>query len=189
MPPRIGPLTSVLRPPSKPVENAISPAQWASLERGLGTALPSTYKKFLETYGTGSISRYVRVPNPFSRTDGWLAWVARSIAADESARAFVARSHFTRVSKLPGPPFPAPEGLLPFADWDTSVRLHYWMRGSPEEWPIVWAFIGSDDHLVFELPLTTFLDQVLRGRLREVAFGAEYLPMRNAPKFVPGGAA
>lgn len=187
--PRLGPLTTAARPPAKPVENDIAPAEWAALERALGVGLPDGYKGFIETYGTGTISNYIRILNPFSATDGYLAWLAQTIAADTSARAAEARCRWLPKRPLPAAPFPAEGGLLPFAMWGPSALLQFWTRGEPNQWPIVWAVIGSNDHLVFELPLQTFLDQILRGRLRDPALGVEYPTMQRGAKFIPRGRA
>jgi hypothetical protein len=57
-------LIELLPPPEIPVEAS---GNWANVERQLGTTLPSDYKWFIETYGTGGIcTDYINVLNPFA---------------------------------------------------------------------------------------------------------------------------
>ena len=51
--------------PEKPVENK-EVVDWKVIEKQIGTKLPRDYKKFIEIYGTGWISNFLWIFNPFS---------------------------------------------------------------------------------------------------------------------------
>ncbi|MBS0262254.1 MAG: SMI1/KNR4 family protein [Planctomycetes bacterium] len=57
-------LCQIMPPPDVPAE---STGSWAKVESQLRTALPSDYKQFIETYGTGNIgSLPITVNSPFA---------------------------------------------------------------------------------------------------------------------------
>jgi hypothetical protein len=58
-------LTSLVTPPTQPSDVG-QLAQWPQVEAELGIALPSDYKAFLATYGSGSFNDFMIIFNPFS---------------------------------------------------------------------------------------------------------------------------
>lgn len=75
----LGALAKILPPPARPRETKRSPAHWDALERA---------RRFVETYGTGSISRFITIANPFSGNDPYLPWLTQVIAADKNSLGF-----------------------------------------------------------------------------------------------------
>ncbi|MBA3458522.1 MAG: SMI1/KNR4 family protein [Deltaproteobacteria bacterium] len=177
----LGPLIRILKPPARPLEVPVDDVWWAALSRALGVPLPADWKTFVQTYGTGSIARFITIANPFSEIDPYLPWLTSVIAADKNSMVVNGKGVAGGL-----PPFPASEGLLPFGRWSDWAVLYFHMRGAPDAWPIVFASVHGDYQATFEVPLSTFLDQVLRGKLRDPAFGVEY-PRSERAKFTSGG--
>lgn len=176
----LGALTRVLRPPARPLEAKLTPTRWRALERALGVELPADWRLFVETYGTGTIARFITIANPLSQADPYLAWLTQVIASDKNALVVDGKGVAGGLA-----PFPAAEGLLPFGRWSDWAVLYFHMRGAPDRWPIVFASTHGDYQATFETPLAKFLDQVLRGKLRDPAFGVEY-PRGDKATFVTG---
>src|SRR3954464_15332869 len=61
-------LLDLVPAPEHPVESG-DPSQWPEIEQALGTTLPFDYKEFVHTYGTGNLGRFIRVLNPFARSE------------------------------------------------------------------------------------------------------------------------
>lgn len=176
----LGALAKILPPPARPREAKLSAAHWEALERALGTGVPIDWRRFVENYGTGSISRFITIANPFSEEDPYLPWLTQVIAADKRSLGFDGKGVAGGL-----PPFPADGGLLPFGRWSDWATLYFQTRGAPDRWPIVFATMRGDGQVTSALPLVKFLDQVLRGKLRDPAFGVEY-PRADRAKFIGG---
>ncbi len=173
-------VSRILRPPPRPLEATITAAHWAALARALGAEFPTDFRRFVEAYGTGTISRFIAIANPFSEADPFFPWFMSVLAADKNCLLHTG-------SGVAGglPPFPAPGGLLPFGRWADWGVLYFQTRGVPDGWPIVFTDVHGNDHGSFDMSLFTFLEQVLRGKLRSPIFGVEY-PRHEKAKFVPG---
>jgi hypothetical protein len=58
-------LLNLVPPPEAPVDPG-SEAEWAAVERQLGTELPSDYKSYIRHYGKGVLAEWIVIYNPFS---------------------------------------------------------------------------------------------------------------------------
>src|SRR6266702_6234922 len=69
-------LKALVAPPVKAFEVGTLD-QWQKVERELGTQLPSDFRDFVFTYGSGLFAQFYRVYNPFSASE--FTGLARSV--------------------------------------------------------------------------------------------------------------
>jgi len=158
----LAPLSRIVSPPAAPVENAGS---WPQVESDLGTALPDDFKAFIHAYGSGTISNFLTVLNPFSiRPTLNLVQQAREQldTLRELGREFG--------ESCPYPLFPAEGGLLPVAMTDNGDVVYWRTQGKPEQWLIVVNEARGPDYEEFQMNLTTFLAAIMSVRIRCRAF-------------------
>jgi hypothetical protein len=153
-------LSKVLVPPESPVESGNVDA-WPSLEKLLGFALPSDYKEFVNRYGSGSISDFLYVHNPFSKNRyGNLVQGASPIldAYKTSRPTFPKEYQF--------PVYPDKGGVYPWGSTDNGDELHWVTNGAPDKWPtLIVASRGASFELV-KYSLSELLLQLLTSRYK-----------------------
>ncbi|MBK8255236.1 MAG: SMI1/KNR4 family protein [Polyangiaceae bacterium] len=184
-------IQSVLPVPKKVVD-APKPADWAFIESAIGTPLPADYKEFLQTYGSGTISNYMRVLNPFSTTELWLEKVRFRLSIYHSSRrnnpvpGFTLPPPLAPVNSMPYPIFPESGGVFPWGHTENGDGLLWLTQGNPNEWKVV-AETRSFRYAEFPGTMTEFLTALLSGKLTWGAFdpGAEKVP---PPNFAADGA-
>lgn len=157
-------LLKLMQPPDKPAETRQSD-DWSTIEGELGTELPTDYKWFVETYGTGKIANFVMIWNPFT-TNEHHNLVRRSKKRLEylrKARETVPQDLLPKI--LPYPLFPEQDGLLPFGETIDGDTFYWQTKGQPDEWHIVINQTRSPDYEKHPMNLTTFLYLLIRGTL------------------------
>jgi hypothetical protein len=119
-------LRLALPPPRRPFDTE---GDWHAIEAAIKLRLPTDYKAFLASYGTGMVNNCLEVINPLRvRTDvrkWWTNW----------AECYHSISEFRQV---PYPVFPEPGGLLPFGTFGDVDILNWRTAGEPEDWPFVY---------------------------------------------------
>lgn len=176
-------ILALMPPPRSPVETG-TPASWAAAEAALHTSLPADYRRFIETYGSGSIDEFVTVLNAHSSMP--------SYRLDDYGETMLEVTRELRaggIVPIPFPLYPEPGGLLPWGvtangDWG------YWIMDpadSPDAWGVVVSVDRGPDWFRHPGPLTRFLAEILDGSTR-VPFFPDDFPS-SEPAFVPAGAA
>lgn len=155
-------LSRVLPPPAVPTETF---GRWDEVENTLGTELPSDYKDFIRSYGSGTIGQFLSIFNPFSRHRG-LNLLEQSKQQLEALRTL----HVDFGEPNPYPLHPTPGGLLPVAITDNGDVVHWLTNNEPSEWSIVVNEARSPDYENFEYDLTTFLERLLTKSITCRAF-------------------
>jgi hypothetical protein len=140
---------------------------WSAVENRFGTDLPSDYKAFVETYGTGILCEFVEIFNPFSDNPAM-----DLLKAGQSLTDYY-RSLSTTPYPCPYPVFPDPGGLLVFGMTINGDHLHWHTLGVPDEW-IVGAYSEAEFFTFETCNLAAFLTAALRQQLGEKAFGREF---------------
>jgi uncharacterized protein (TIGR02996 family) len=118
-------LRRVLPPPKRPL-NAVG--NWAEVEQELGLRLPSDYKAFLSSYGSGTAG-CIEIVSPLGLTQDVREWWANwsGLIGD-----------LAEYEEVPYPVFPEPGGLLPFGTLGDVDLLTWRTIGDPERWPFVY---------------------------------------------------
>ncbi|HEY2082197.1 MAG TPA: hypothetical protein VGI88_05385, partial [Verrucomicrobiae bacterium] len=113
-------LKAIVRPPQRPSEVGDF-AAWREIESKIGLILPSDYKGFVFTYGTGLFARFYRIYNPFSLSKFMALHpsIQRTCAGiGEIKRAWPAQ--------VPYAIYPSVPGLLPWGN-DENGNDYYWL--------------------------------------------------------------
>ncbi len=159
-------LTAIVLPPSVPVDSGGS---WASVEAKLGTRLPSDYRAYIETFGSGCLDDFIWVFNPFS-TNPNLNLHARSEAALQALRELQSQ-HASEVSY---PLFPAVAGLLPWGATDNGDVLYWLTMGPPDEWDVVVNAARDARTERYAAGMTAFLAKILEGEATSRIFPTDF---------------
>jgi hypothetical protein len=167
-------LQEVLAPPGAPLETP-PPGGWEQAEKCLGLSLPSDYKLFIQTYGSGRVNNFLGILNPFSgnrfrnmldRAPLFRADIWQLVTSSEA---------------LP-PELDTPDDLLAWGVTDNGHMLFWVTRGAPSDWHV--CLTGRDPEWYFyPLGMSEFLWRWLAGQLIVRAFPPD---VPGVPEFVPG---
>jgi hypothetical protein len=152
-------------PPSSPIA---ADGDWQAVAKALGTLLPSDYGAFIKRYGTGRISGFLWVYNPFEENVhvNLLSRYPRILAADREIRAAFP-------DDVPEPLFPEPNGLFPWADTDNGDRLYWRTTADSDSWTVVvWESRGPA-YVSYSLSMTGFLFAWLKREIVVPVFPPE----------------
>ncbi|HEV7405312.1 MAG TPA: SMI1/KNR4 family protein [Chthoniobacteraceae bacterium] len=156
-------LGNLVEPPKRPSEVG-SLAQWEAVERQLGVVLPSDYRDFVFTYGTGHFAHFYGVYNPFASSE-WIAlWpsVQRVCAGERQIK-----RHFP--DAVPYPVYPDQPGLLPWGG-DDNGNYYFWMtKGAPDTWKVLSDEVRGEGFQEYGCTMTEFLTGVLCGEFKPLA--------------------
>ncbi len=155
-------LATILPPPSVPIAAA---GDWSDVAKALGTPLPDDYMAFIARYGTGRISGFLWVLNPFEENVhlSFLAQYPRIVAADREIR-----EEFTE--ELPEPLYPEPGGLLPWGLTDNGDRLYWQTTGHADSWTIVARESRGPESASYPLSMTGLLFAWLSAEIEVPVF-------------------
>jgi hypothetical protein len=163
-------LVEVMSPPREPVETG-NVEQWTNVKESLGTELPTDYKEYINTFGTGSIGAFLWPYNPFSNNEN-LNLITRSKLILEAMSVIKERFGDTEV---PYPLFPEPEGLLPWGVTDNGDSLFWLTAGNTDEWPVVINESRGPFFERFEEPMTDFLAKLISGEISSEVIPSDFL--------------
>jgi SUKH superfamily protein len=169
-------LLAVLTPPRNLFENTGAP--WPIIEEEVGLRLPDDYKSFIMTYGSGRISRFLWVLNPFSanRNINLMSQVEKRLQSLRTLnRDFGERCPYSL--------FPVKGGLLPCAITDNGDVVYWITDGQPSYWRIVVNEARGPRYELFEDGLVSFLVRLLT-RMENCAIFPKSFP-DPTPSFEP----
>lgn len=158
----IEPLLRILHSPLNPNE---AEGSWQDAEATLRTKLPNDFKEFIRAYGTGTISNFLSVLNPFS-TRPTFNLIEQSRVQIDALREL--RDDFGET--IPFELYPSKGGLLPAAISDNGDVVYWLANGDPSEWTIVVNESRSPDYQEFKCDLTTYITELLDGSQKTHAF-------------------
>jgi hypothetical protein len=147
-------LKQILPPPTAPLELP-SDAIWAECESEL-IRMPTDFKEFLESYGTGAIDGFLWIFNPASKNPNLnlVLQVKRQLSALSHLLREKAESRVYAV-------FPEDGGLLPFGITDNGDVLFWRTLGSPENWSVVVGESRAPEYNEYKRTMTGFLTSIL----------------------------
>lgn len=149
-------LRKILIPPAKPIE-AGSTEKWPKIEKSLGTSLPSDYKKYINTFGTGQIGAFLFPFNPFSKNKNLNLLKQVPIRLD----ALRTLKEQGGEEECPYPLFPESGGLLPWGATDNGDVLFWLMTKRPNNWPVVINESRGPMFEQYDETMTTFLAKLI----------------------------
>jgi hypothetical protein len=150
-------LKQVLPAPGAPSEPG-SPGLWPDVEQSLGCALPTDYKDFIATYGSGSISQFAYVHNPFSANPlGNL--MKRAIPILQAYK--TSRSTFPASYRFPV--YLEPNGIYPWGSTDNGDELFWITASKPDQWSVFLLGSRASAFEVIDTSMTNCLFGLLTG--------------------------
>jgi hypothetical protein len=151
-------LRADLSPPPRPLESG-SPEEWSRVEERLGSRLPSDYKEYIDTYGTGQINGLLWPHNPFAANRFLNLF---RLVADEVG-ALRRRKDLSGDEVCPYPLYPEPGGLLPWGLTDNGDVLFWLTKGQPDGWLVVVNGTRSPEYDEYDESMTSFLTKLVAG--------------------------
>jgi len=151
---------------------------WTLTQKTIGTLLPSDYKRFVRTFGTGYISDFIWVFNPFSKKDSMNLLKQINIRLD-ALREIQKVLPEDVLFKF----FPEHGGLLPIGATGNGDCLYWLTQGDSDSWPVIVNESRGPDWRRFDLSLTDFLAEILQKKIICDVFPSDF-PSKQAD-FVP----
>jgi hypothetical protein len=149
-------------PPGKPVDVG-SLEDWRAAERELGLALPSDYRDFIFTYGTGLFARFFRLYNPFAT--GAMGLLPSVQETCEWRR----RTKRDFPERVPYPIYPESPGILPWGNDENGHDYYWFTQGAPDQWTVLSDNVRGSGFAEHRCSLTEYLTGILLGRIKPLA--------------------
>ena len=146
-------LLEILKPPERSLE-VPTVKQWADFE-SQWHRVPADFKRFIATYGTGTIGEFIELWNPASRNE----------YMNLSEKISTTLSTFREWPRPGLKLFPEPGGSLPFGNTGNGDILAWEVDGDPEKWRIVVIDSRSSETETFDMCLTEWLIALLRRQI------------------------
>lgn len=159
-------LVRMVPPPKHPVEVGDNEA-FAIVERELGVALPSDFKRLIQSYGSGQWQDFWYVLNPFS-ANRYLNLVQQATVLRPAACSTLDAERTGRESEPASYPhliYPEPGGILPWAVTDNGGRLFWITAGPPAHWRTVYYADRSPDFESYNISCTQLVYGAVSGEL------------------------
>lgn len=168
-PPEAPRFSEVFPVPDTPVD-VRGAGGWERVEETLSLRLPGDYKWFIERYGTGCVSAFLWIFNPFTTNEN-LDLVRQVASLSEQYRRM---KRELGEEEVPFPLYPEEGGLVPFGVSDNG-DVFFWLTDStdPREWNVVGNETRSSTYEVHERTMTAFLLGVVTGETESRIFEAE----------------
>ncbi|ULL16525.1 SMI1/KNR4 family protein [Paenibacillus sp. H1-7] len=148
-------LIDILPPPTTPF-NCGDQLQWEYFINRLGTKVPSDYRQFINTYGTGGIDKFLWILNPFVKDEN-VNFLKRK---EEICTAYL-QSKLAFPQYFEHEVFPSTGGILPWGYTDNGDELYWLTFGNPDEWTIVVYTSRSSEYFHYPIIMTEFLYQII----------------------------
>jgi hypothetical protein len=151
-------LIALMAPPKRPLEVPTA-SDWEQVERQLGR-VPTDYRQFVTTYGTGTVDQFLWIFNP-----------ATGNPHLELRAAGTQHLEALRQTKQEFPPefdvplHPEPGGLLPFGLSDNGDILYWRAAGEPDTWRVCVMGPRAPETFDFDGCAVEFLTAVLSGEV------------------------
>src|SRR5262245_46073302 len=149
-------LLQLVPPPADPLENGPR-TRWDFVQQELGLQLPMDFREIGAHYGTGRFGFGLEVLNVFSKS-------FRDQLDNELSR-WLELKELEGEEELTYSIFPEAPGLLAWGSDDQSSGLFWMTEGLAENWPIIVRGHGNPVYERFDLPLTTFLTELLTQKI------------------------
>jgi HEAT repeat protein len=163
----LGALLRLMPAPAEPFDPG-EPGLWPDVERQIGLRLPTDYKAFIGTYGSGRVGEFLNIADPFSDNP---------YIRDLPQETLQAYRDIRKWEHIPFPIHPEPGGLVPWGDTDNGDVM-FWVADPPDEpdrWSIAINEVRSPFWYTYPGPLVRFLCDWITGGPDVVPFISEPL--------------
>jgi len=157
-------LKKIVQPPNQPTDVG-SLEEWKSVEQTLGLTLPSDYRDFIFTYGSGLFAQIYIVYNPFAKPEHVSCLPTSVEKVCQWEREFKKEAPGCVPYKL----WPEIPGLLPWANDDMGNEYFWFTEGSPDSWKIISNEVRGEGYREYGCRMTEFLCGVLTGNIQALA--------------------
>lgn len=161
-------LRKILPPPLSPIESG-KEEYWTEIEQKIGISLPSDYRDYITTFGTGYVGEFIWVFNPFASKPTFNLIEQIRVRLD-AVRVIKQQLPSDAPFKL----FPEQGGLLPCGATGNGDCLFWLTEGNPDEWPILVNESRGPDWAQFNMRLTDFLAGVIRREISCEIFPTDF---------------
>jgi len=170
-------LNQILLEPPSPVEQGNSDI-WAKMTSLLGKPLPNDFMWYIDTYGSGSISDFVYVFNPFSGNKNFNFQI--QVIEKLSILGSIKQSEGEKV--VPYSLCFEPGGLLPWGG-DDNGDTFYWLTtaGSSDNWTVVLGQARGDDWEEYPFSMTVFLKKLLTKEIHSNLLPDDFVAGPDTP--------
>jgi len=156
-------IKELICPPAHPFE-AGNLEQWLEVEQKLGLSLPSDFRDFVLTYGTGRFAKFYVIYSPFSTSEysnlywniEWLCKTERQFKRDWP-------------ETVPYLIYPDRPGLLPWGGDDNGNYYFWLMDGPPDTWQVISNEVRGEGYREYGRCMTDFLFEILTGKIQALA--------------------
>ena len=157
-------LKAIVRPPSRPSDIG-SLEEWQTVEQKLGLQLPSDYRDFVFTYGSGLFARIYVVYNPFADSEHVSCLYSSVQKTCQWERDFKKEAPECVPYKI----YPERPGLLPWANDDMGNEYFWFTDGAPDTWMVISNEVRGEGYREYGRRMTDFLCDVLTGKIQALA--------------------
>jgi hypothetical protein len=158
-----------IKPPNQPIENG-GIEEWNGVEQALKTKLPSDYKNYVNNFGTGCISNFIWVFNPFSKNSNLNLHAQIKAQLDAIA---TLENEFNEI--YPYSIHPKSGRLLPWGITDNGDVMFWLTDGEPDSWKTVIHESRGTRYETFDATITNFLMDLNLGRITSKIIPIELL--------------
>jgi hypothetical protein len=150
-------LKTILPQPKNPSETTID-NNWPEIESKLGIQLPEDYKSYINYYGTGRISNFLWIFNPFSKNENLN--LIHQVAFQHKIYSDLKNYH----EEIPYKLYPDTNGIIPFGMTDNGDILFWIPSEISENWPVIINEARSPEWQKFDVTITTLLFDLLTDK-------------------------
>lgn len=170
-PPEAARFEDLFAPPEKPLD-VLGPGGWEGVEKALSLSLPQDYKWFIERYGTGCVSTFLWIFNPFSTNEN----LNLLQQVDSLTKQYRDVREALGKEETPFPIYPEAGGLVPFGISDNG-DVFFWLANSeePSEWAVVVNKTRSSVFEVHRQGMVEFLLGIVTGEKESEVFEPEFI--------------
>jgi len=143
-------LLTILPSPINP-RDAGTREDWPRIEQAIGIGLPSDYKEYVNSFGTGRIASLLLPFNPFSKN--------MHLNLIEQKDEILGGLRYDDL--LPYPLYPEPKGVLPWGTTDNGQVLSWLTDGVPDKWPVAILAVRNAMYERYDEDMTSFIARLL----------------------------
>jgi hypothetical protein len=143
------------------IYNFGSKDEWEKIENNIRMELPSDYKLFVSSYGSGVIDNFLWILNPFIKNENLnlLKKINIIINAYKESKKKFPKEFLHEV-------YPKKGGLFPWAITDNGDEIYWKMDGNPDKWSIIIYATRSFNFIEFKMSMIEFLCNLLTNKIK-----------------------